>query len=30
VFCFTYRGEPIAWENINSAWHTGCEKADIS
>ena len=22
VFCFTYRGEPIAWEMTNSAWHT--------
>ena len=30
VFCFTYRGEPIAWEMTNSAWHTACEKAGIS
>jgi integrase len=30
VFCFTYRGEPIAWEMTNSAWHTAIAKADIS
>ena len=30
VFCFTYRGEPFAWEMTNSAWHTAIAKADIS
>ena len=30
VFCFTYRGEPIAWEMTNSAWHTAIEKAGIT
>jgi len=30
VFCFTYRGEPIAWELTNSAWRTACEKAGIT
>jgi integrase len=30
VFCFTYRGEPIAWELTNSAWHTAIEKAGIT
>lgn len=30
VFCFTYRGEPIAWELSNSAWRTACEKAGIT
>jgi integrase len=29
VFCFTYRGEPIAWELTNSAWHNAVEKAGI-
>jgi integrase len=30
VFCFTYRGEPIAWELTNSAWHTAIDKAGIA
>lgn len=30
VFCFTYRGEPIAWEMTNSAWHTAIQKAGIA
>jgi integrase len=30
VFCFTYRGEPIAWEMTNSARHTAREKSGIS
>jgi integrase len=30
VFCFTYRGEPIAWEMTNSAWHTAIDKAGIT
>src|SRR5665213_1213141 len=30
VFCFTYRGEPIAWEMTNSAWHTAIQKAGIT
>jgi integrase len=30
VFCFTYRGEPIAWECTNSGWHTACRKAGIT
>jgi integrase len=30
VFCFTFRGEPIAWEMTNSAWHTAIQKAGIS
>jgi integrase len=29
VFCFTFRGEPIAWELTNSAWHTAVDKAGI-
>ena len=28
-YCFTYRGNPIAWELTNSAWHTALEKAGI-
>jgi hypothetical protein len=30
VFCFTYRGEPIAWELTNSAWHHAVRKAGIT
>jgi integrase len=30
VFCFTFRGEPIAWELTNSAWRTACKGAGIS
>ena len=30
AFCFTYRGEPIAWECTNSAWHSACRKAGIT
>jgi len=30
VFCFTYRGEPIAWELTNSAWHHAIRKAGIT
>jgi hypothetical protein len=30
VFCFTYCGEPIAWELTNSAWHNACKKAGIT
>jgi integrase len=30
VFCFTFRGEPIAWELTNSAWRTACKAAGIS
>jgi integrase len=30
VFCFTYRGEPIAWELTNSAWQTAVRKAGIA
>jgi integrase len=29
VFCFTFRGEPIAWELTNSAWQTALRKAAI-
>jgi integrase len=29
VFCFTYRGEPIAWELTNSAWRHATKKAGI-
>ena len=29
VFCFTYRGEPIAWKLTNSAWKHAVEKAGI-
>jgi len=29
IFCFTYRGKPIAWELTNSAWHHALHKADI-
>ena len=30
VFCFTYRGEPIAWELTNSAWQGATCKAGIT
>jgi integrase len=30
VFCFTYRGEPIAWELTNSAWQHATRKAGIT
>jgi integrase len=30
VFCFTYRGEPIAWELTNSAWQQAIKRAGIS
>ena len=30
VFCFTFRGEPIAWEMTSSAWHTAIQKAGIA
>ena len=30
VFCFTYRGEPIAWELTNSAWQQAMRKAGIT
>ena len=30
VFCFTYRGEPIAWELTNSAWQSALRKAGIA
>ena len=30
VFCFTYRGEPIAWELTNSAWQQATRKAGIT
>jgi integrase len=30
VFCFTYRGEPIAWELTNSAWKQATRKAGIT
>jgi integrase len=30
VFCFTYRGEPIAWELTNSAWQSATRKAGIT
>ncbi len=29
IFCFTYRGQPIAWELTNSAWHHALRHADI-
>lgn len=29
VFCFTYRGEPIAWELTNTAWHHATARAGI-
>jgi len=29
-FCFTYLGEPIAWELTNSAWHSALRKAGIT
>jgi len=29
VFCFTYSGEPIAWELTNSAWKHAVGKAGI-
>jgi integrase len=28
-FCFTYRGQPIAWELTNNAWHTAVRKTGI-
>jgi len=30
VFCFTYRGEPIAWELTNSAWQHATKNAGIT
>ena len=30
VFCFTYRGEPIAWELTNSAWKHATREAGIT
>ena len=30
VFCFTFRGEPIAWELTNSAWQGATRKAGIT
>ncbi len=30
VFCFTYRGEPIAWELTNSAWRHATRQAGIT
>ena len=30
VFCFTYRGERIAREMTNSAWHTAIDRAGIA
>ena len=30
VFCFTFRGEPIAWELTNSAWQSATRKAGIT
>ena len=30
VFCFTFRGEPIAWELTNSAWKQATRKAGVT
>lgn len=30
VYCFTFRGQPIAWELTNSAWQSATRKAGIT